>query len=146
MAQQGMFGVLKWKAAPYDAAGSWAVVGNVRDVTIDLSTGEADVTTRANSGWRATLATLKEGTVDFEMVWEPGDAAFEAIKDAYLAGGTIALAVLDVTGGSGEGLVGDFAITNFSRAEPLEDAMIVSVTAKLADFGGWVTNGAPDPT
>ena len=42
---------------------------NVRDATLNLETGESDVTTRANNGWRATAATLKECTVDFEMVW-----------------------------------------------------------------------------
>jgi hypothetical protein len=35
---------------------------NVRDVTLNLETGEADVTTRANSGWKQTFATLKDGS------------------------------------------------------------------------------------
>ena len=29
--------------------------------------------TRANSGWRATAPTLKECTIEFELVWKPGD-------------------------------------------------------------------------
>ena len=29
-------------------------MGNVKDVTLNLEAGEADVTTRANQGWRAT--------------------------------------------------------------------------------------------
>jgi len=36
--------------------------------------GEADITTRGNSGWRATAPTLRECTVEFQMVWRPGDA------------------------------------------------------------------------
>ena len=43
-----------------------------------------DVSTRGNSGWRQTLGTLKDGTIEFEMVWDPGDAGFTAIKDAWL--------------------------------------------------------------
>jgi hypothetical protein len=29
---------------------------------------EAIVTTRGNAGWRATSATLKDGSIEFEMV------------------------------------------------------------------------------
>ncbi len=114
-------------------------MGNVKDVTLSLEAGEADVTTRANSGWRATAPTLRECSCEFEMVWKPGDTGFEAIKSAFLTAGTIALAVLtgahDESGA--EGPVGNWSITNFSRNEALEEAVTVSVTAKLAAFGQW---------
>ena len=114
-------------------------MGNVKDVTLSLEAGEADITTRANSGWRATAPTLRECSCEFEMVWKPGDAGFEAIKTAFLSAGTVALAVLtgahDETGA--EGPVGNWSITNFSRNEALEEAVTVSVTAKLAAFGQW---------
>ncbi|HPC65342.1 MAG TPA: phage tail tube protein [Anaerohalosphaeraceae bacterium] len=118
-------------------------MGNVKDVTLSLEAGEADITTRANSGWRATAPTLRECTCEFEMVWKPGDAGFEAIKAAFLSAGTVALAVLtgahDETGA--EGPVGNWSITNFSRSEALEEAVTVSVTAKLAAFGQWYEAG-----
>jgi hypothetical protein len=114
-------------------------MGNVKDVTLSLEAGEADVTTRANSGWRATAPTLRECSCEFEMVWRSGDAGFEAIKTAFLTAGTVALAVL--TGAhneaGAEGPVGNWSITNFSRSEALEEAVTVSVTAKLAAFGQW---------
>jgi hypothetical protein len=114
-------------------------MGNVKDVTLSLEAGEADVTTRANSGWRATAPTLRECSCEFEMIWKPGDAGFEAIKTAFLSAGTVALAVL--TGAhnesGAEGPVGNWSITNFSRSEALEEAVTVSVTAKLAAFGQW---------
>ena len=31
-------------------------MGNVKDVTLSLEAGEADITTRANNGWKATAA------------------------------------------------------------------------------------------
>lgn len=141
MAIQGMFAVLMFKAGGVADPGAWAELTNVRDLTLTVEAGEADVTTRGNSGWRATLATLKEGTLEFEMVWEPGDAGFEAIKDAFLTGTVVGLAALDSAGAAGEGLVADFSITNFSRAEPLEEAITVSVTAKVAVFSEWTTSG-----
>ncbi len=111
-------------------------MSNVRDVTLTLEAGEADVTTRANSGWRATAPTLRECTCEFEMVWDPADAGFTAIKNAFLASGLIALKILDKTGGQGPD--GDFAITSFSRNEALEEAITVSVTAKLSVFRSWI--------
>ena len=43
----------------------WTEVTNVKDLTLNLEKGEADVTTRANGGWRATVGTLKDASIDF---------------------------------------------------------------------------------
>jgi hypothetical protein len=114
-------------------------VDNVRDVTLNLEAGEADITTRGNSGWRATAPTLRECNVEFQMVWKPGDPVFESIKSAFLTAGTVALAVLDQkrTVVGAQGPLGDFAITNFSRSEALEEAVVADVTAKLSQFVEW---------
>ena len=118
-------------------------VTNVRDLTVTLESGEADVTTRANSGWRATAATLKECTAEFEMLWNSSDSNFQAIRDAYLNNTNLRLAALTgERGASGsEGPFGDFSITGFSRNEPLEEGITVSVTAKLASFDEWIEDG-----
>jgi len=128
----GMEAVLNYKAGGQDGAGSWVELANVRDVTLSLEAGEADVTTRANSGWRAVVATLKEASVEFEMVWDTADAGFGAVKDAYLNNAPIGMQILDgSSSGAGEGLQADFMITSFSRSESLEEAITVSVTAKV---------------
>jgi len=122
------------------ALGALTEADNVKDVTLTLEAGEADVTTRANQGWRATAPALRDCSAEFEMLWKPGDPAFEAIKTAYLSSTPLRLAVLTgeaATSGT-EGPLGDFSITNFSRNEPLEEAVMVSVTAKLAEFEEWV--------
>ena len=114
-------------------------LANVKDVSLSHETGEADITTRGNSGWRATAPTLRECSVEFQMVWRPGDAVFDAIKAAFLSAGTVALAVLDQkrTVIGAQGPLGDFSITNFSRNEALEEAIVADVTAKLARFEEW---------
>jgi predicted secreted protein len=125
----GMDAKLFHKVGGQGGGGSWTELTNVRDVTLSLEAGEADLTTRANSGWRATVATLKEASVEFEMVWDTADAGFTAIKNAYLNTDMIGLQVLD--GDAGQGLQADFMITAFSRSEPLEEGITVSVTAKV---------------
>jgi hypothetical protein len=126
-------------AAGSTTPSSMSGVDNVRDVTLSMEAGEADITTRGNSGWRATAPTLRECTVEFQMVWKPGDTVFEAIKTAFLTSGTVALAVLDQKVGisGAQGPLGDFSITNFSRNEALEEAIVADVTAKLAVFVEW---------
>jgi len=102
----------------------WAEIENVKDLALNLEAGEADVTTRANDGWRATIATLKDASVEFGMV--------SAIQDAYFDGTSIEFAVMDgriETEGS-EGLRATMAVTGFSRDEPLEEAITVTVTIK----------------
>ena len=125
-----------YQGAAGGALATLTEMANVKDVTLTLEAGEADVTTRANAGWRATAPTLRECTAEFEMVWDPTDAGFTAIKNAFLTAGMVALKILDKTGGQGPD--GDFAITSFSRNEALEEAITVSVTAKLAVFRNWV--------
>ena len=124
----------------------WLEMKNVRDNTLNLEKGEADVTTRGNSGWRATVGTLKDGSIEFEMVWDPADAAFAALQNAYLNDEVIGLAILDEAKETGTGLVADFAVTNFSRNEPLEEAMTANVTAKptySATAPVWMEQGVP---
>ncbi len=134
----GMDAKLYYQVDGVAGSGGWVELGNAKDVTLNLEAGEADVSTRANAGWRATAQTLKEASVEWEMVWNTGDAGFTAIKDAYLQNKVIGLKVLDgpdpkpVGGVAAQGLKADFMITKFSRNEPLEEAITVAVTAKIA--------------
>ncbi len=131
----GLDAKLYFCAAGIGGTPTWTELTNVKNVTLTLQKGEADVTTRANNGWKATAGTLKEGTIEFEMVWDTADAGFTAIKDAYFNNSIIGLAVMDgpITGAGSngnQGLWADCMITDFSRDEPLEDAISVKVTAK----------------
>lgn len=126
------------------ATPTWDEITNIRDLTLNLEAGEADVTTRGNNGWRATVATLKDGSIEFEMIWDSEDPDFTAIRDGFLNKTAIELAVMDggilVTGS--QGLRASFMVTSFSRNEPLEEAISVSVTMKptySANPPDWMT-------
>jgi hypothetical protein len=139
----GMDAKLYRNSATY-ASPTWDLIGNVKDLTLSLETGEADVTTRGNAGWRATVATLKDGSLEFEMVWDTEDADFTAIRTAFLNNAAIEMAILDglvATTGS-QGLRASFMVTNFTRNEPLEEAITVSVSMKptySANAPAWMT-------
>ena len=103
------------------------LMNNVTDVSVSMEQEEADVTTRGNNGYRATVGTLKNGTIEWSMIWDTSDADFAAIYAAYNTGAPIALFASD---GDGSGLDADFAITNFSQEQSLTEAVTVSITAK----------------
>lgn len=129
--RRGMDGKLYRNTGTY-AAPVWQEIGNVKDLTLNLEKGEADVTTRQNAGWRATVATLKEGSIEFSMIWDTSDPGFAAIKDAWFSNSPLEMAVLDgpVTQPGSQGLRASFAVIKFGREENLEEAMNVPVSLK----------------
>src|SRR5688500_8445447 len=76
---------------------TWVELTNARDVTVNLEKGEADISTRA-SIWRTRKATLLDGTLDFQMVYDPDDDAFAAFETAFLAGDLADVAAVDDEG------------------------------------------------
>lgn len=102
---------------------------NVKDLTLNLESGEADVTTRATEGWKASAATLKEASLEFSILYDTEDADFTAFRTAYFSNTPLALFVSDGQT-SAHGLDADFSITAFTVEQPLEEAVSVSITAK----------------
>lgn len=118
-------------SATYESP-TWVEIDNVKDLTLNLTKEEADVTTRANNGWKAIVASLKEGSIDFEMVWNKSDSNFQALLASFLTNSVIDFLILDGpydTAGS-EGLRASCQVFNFSRAEQLTDVLRASVTIK----------------
>jgi hypothetical protein len=120
---------------------TWLEADIVRDLANDLTTGEADITTRGNNGFKASAATLKAGGIDFEVLWRPGDAQFDALLAAWTGSTEIAMMALDgskdVVGK--QGLAGNFVVTNFTRPENLDDAVKSSVSIRPSSFTEWQT-------
>jgi hypothetical protein len=123
-------------------------LGGVKNVDVKLSTGEADVTTRANSGWKQNIATLKECEISFDLPLDPSDAGYIAVRAAFMGGTLLGFAALtgDKAVSGNEGIVGDFTVTEFTRSEPIEEAQSVSVTAKLYTFKEWAVTAETDAT
>lgn len=110
----------------------WDAVPNVRDVTLNLTNDEADVTRRASGGFKERMPTLSDASIDFEMVWDTGDTDFTAIRTAFTAKTALELLVLDgpsATTGS-QGLRAACGVFNFTREENIADAVKVKVSMK----------------
>ena len=102
---------------------------NVKDVSLSLESGEADVTTRKAKGWKLSVATLKEASLEITILYDTEDEDFIAFKEAYFSNTPISLFVTDGDT-TAHGLDADFSVTGFTVDQPLEEAVTVKVTAK----------------
>lgn len=120
------------------AALTWVEITNVRDVTLDVTASEADVSNRS-SGWKLTRAALKDGTIEFQQTVKLTDADFEALKAAWLARTEVAMAVMsgDIATIGNEGLVANMSVFDISREEPLEGAQLYSIRIKPSSLPQW---------
>lgn len=99
-----------------------------KDVTVNDEMSEIDATTRGSNGFTNSEPGLRTLSLEFELVYEPQDAGFKAIQEAYRTRKPLALAAND---GDGGGIDADFKIFQFPVARPLDGILTVSVVAKL---------------
>ncbi len=114
----------------YGVAGAPASteMANIGDAEFTLSKTEADVTTRGNLGWEATVGVIKQGDVSFDMIWDTDDPAFSFFLNAWLNDVPVAMKILDGEGGSG--LDADFSVMDIGRGEQLKEAVRAKVKVK----------------
>ncbi|RPI76137.1 MAG: hypothetical protein EHM42_10760 [Planctomycetaceae bacterium] len=122
------------------AVAVWNEVPNTRDITQSDSFAEADVSRRA-AGLRQTEPTLRDISIDFEMIWDTADADFAAMYGFYaaktmtefaIADGGIGTAGTVASGGTADVVFLRFEakITKWEKSLPLEGPATVAVTIK----------------
>ena len=117
-----------------DTGSAWDEVTNVKNLTLNMDKGEADVSTRGNAGWKATIAALKDASCEFEMVYDLADTDMTAIRDAFLNNTVVRFIIMDgaidtATAGA-QGLKASFMVTKFAIPQNLEEAIMAQVTLK----------------
>ena len=147
MVRLGLKGKLYRNTGTY-ATPVWDEIKNVKDLTLTMEKGEADVSTRGNDGWRAIIGTLKEASIEFQMVYDTADLDFQALQTCWFSDTAIELAIMDgaMVAASGvdksQGLRALFSIQTFSRSEALEEAMMTDVSIKptySTNAPAWIT-------
>lgn len=128
------------EAAYATAIAAASLVDNIQDLDSNLQKDTIEISSRANAaGFKQKVATLKDGTVSFTVLWKPGDTLFELLKDKYLDDGELFFAALDqLASVSGtQGVAGNWQVSNFSRKEPLSGALTVDVELIPSSQTGW---------
>jgi hypothetical protein len=114
-----------------NASPVWVPVSDCRDLTGPDSFAEADVSRRA-AGFKQTEPTLRDASFEWEMVYDPADSAFAALKTRYAAKTLTELALADgpiATSGTIYFRI-ECKLFKFERNESLEGANLYSVSAK----------------
>lgn len=116
----------------------WLEIDCVRDVSLSKDANEVDDTCRTTDGWRSRKQGLRQWGLDFEMVYDPANAAWAEIRKAYFCGDVIEILDLDgdLSVDGKQGIRGSVFVTNMTLERPLEDVMANSVTL--------VGNGTPN--
>jgi len=124
--------------------GSYTELTAAKDVSVPLDKAEADMTTRANNGWKSSRGGLKDGSIEFEIKWDSEDAGVTFIRSAFMNNTNILLAVMDgdIAVNDNEGFVANCEIMSFPLNQPLEEGVMIAVTAKPRDHQEWYVVGA----
>jgi len=130
----GLEAVLYRSTGTYESP-VWNEIPNVKDNKLNVTKGEADVSRRGSGGWKASVGSLKELSVEFSMVYRSGDADFDAIQDSFFNGTVLDLAAMDgdieTTGSLGIRFQGE--VMSFSRNEQLTESIMYDVVIKPTD-------------
>ncbi|NLG44789.1 MAG: hypothetical protein GX547_16225 [Phycisphaerae bacterium] len=120
----GLDAVLKYGAVNTTPA---TTLQNVQDVTVS---GDKETIDRVRRGvkWKGKKTTCKNLALDVALLYDPTDAGFTAIRQAYYNDTPIALAALD---DQGHGWIADYEVTKFERSEPVEGDLTMSLSFAL---------------
>ena len=137
-----------------DAAGNsiggtpvWTELDIVEEATSNNDRDQAEVKNRSSDETKVLLGH-KNRTVEVTVTHTPGNAGYEALRDAYEDGDDIAVAVYDgaiATVGS-EGLQMDAKVVAMNRNEPLSENITYAFTlrpsAESAEEPSWAETTA----
>lgn len=111
------------------ATPTWVEITNVKDLTRSVEKSLADASTRGST-FRQQLGTLKDLSIEFQMVYDQDDTNYVELEDAFYDDSDIGFLILDgpvaTVGSKGIRFTGQ--VTNFSTNEALEDVGMTDVT------------------
>lgn len=116
-----------------DASGvggsSWAEITDIESITLRLEHATAEVRNRSLT-WAGILLGLKSGTIDIECTYDQDDTQYEALRDAWVNGSDIGIAISDeaVATVGANSFQADCKIVSFEREEPLEDVVKIRMS------------------
>jgi hypothetical protein len=135
------------------ASPTWNEVTCVKDATLNLERAEADISKRGGSGWRSTVGTLKDATLELVVIADRSitteKADLDALRDAWLNNTKIELIVLDgpepAPSGSvaSEGIRASWYVATFNRTENLEEGVQYEVTLRVTSTENSSAEVAP---
>lgn len=125
--------------AVWDATGEHILaVAGQQGLTINRSADTIEVSTKdTEGGWKASIAGMKEWSIDLDGLYVKDDASQAILSTAFTAGDLVCIKVYDAKAQKGM-FGGVAAITDFPIEAPYDDAVTYSVSfsgvGKLTDL------------
>ncbi|MDA9778750.1 hypothetical protein N9D38_09930 [Rubripirellula sp.] len=101
-------------------------ITNCKDLTVSLEKAEADASTRANNGWRATVGTLKDASIEFTVLNKDNDTTFATLQGLFMSGDPCDVSISD----AGGTLSLTCEVMQFNVNQNLEEVISADVTLK----------------
>ncbi len=127
MPSLGFDGTLGYRTG---GSGNYSAIDPTTDVTINMESGEADVTSRGADGWEQVLPGLKTASIEFEVIWDAADAGVQQLRQSFENGTPIEVAALDGLLSTGNGWKFEGVVMQFGRNEQLREGMKCPVVIK----------------
>jgi len=142
-AKAGFTGALNVQADGVGGSAGWNIRNSVSSVNTNLSRDAFEATTRANNGFKSRVPGLRDATATLTLPWDTADAFFGELINAWNTNTHLGIEVLDDAGASGTGLRADWYVTDFQRAEPIDNVMQAEITLVVAPISTatWITSG-----
>lgn len=101
------------------------VLAGQRGATLNRSAEVIDITNKAANGWKESMTSFKEWSVDCDGVFVADDAALIALETAFNTNKEVDIELSD---GTAWGYKGKAIITDFPIEAPYDDAATYSLT------------------
>lgn len=102
----------------------------VREVRIEQSSAEADVTCRIDAGWRKTIQALREVTVTITAVYSPDDPVLATLQAAWYQEPPQNVVLLQISDPADNFYTGDFMVSSISNPQPIDDIIVTEIVLK----------------
>lgn len=116
-------------------------IDNCKDLSVALEKAEADASTRGNNGWRATVGTLKDASIEFSVLNKTGDTVFATLQTLFMTGDPCDVEVSD----AGGALLLTCEVMQFNVNQNLEDVISADVTLKPTQSSTGAGVNVPTP-
>ncbi len=111
---------------------SWQLVSTIKDLMLKGGKKEADATTRGDAGNEITVGTIKQRSIEFEIVEDTTTGEYTTFSDSYENGTGIDMVILNglINASGATGVRMTVEVMDFDRDEKLDGVVTRKVTAK----------------
>ena len=114
---------------------TWVEFTPVESTDSEIAREEVTFKTRENGGAEQTLGGSLSNTIDITWAYLSGDTEAELLLNSIVADNQVAVADMDgdITVSGNAGQIGNYTITSYSSAKPIDGVVEITASLKLAD-------------